>query len=62
MRVLYDKKIWTFAKELSVDELLNKSKLEKERVTVLANGKKMNETDNISKYSSVLIIENVRGG
>ncbi|MGC9383479.1 MAG: hypothetical protein ACP5D6_02615 [Kosmotogaceae bacterium] len=62
MRVLYDKKIWTFDKELSVDELLNKLKLEKERVTVLADGKKMNETDNISKYSSVLIIENVRGG
>jgi hypothetical protein len=41
---------------------LNKLKLEKERVTVLADGKKMEKNDNISKEASVLIVENVRGG
>ncbi|MFW6119934.1 MAG: hypothetical protein ACOC80_03415 [Petrotogales bacterium] len=62
MRVLYDKKIWSFDKELSVDELLKKLKLEKEQVIVLADGKKFEGNDNISKEATVLIVENVSGG
>jgi sulfur carrier protein ThiS len=62
MRVLYNKKIWCFGKELSVDELLNKLNIEIKQVVVLADGKKMEKNDNISKEASVVIVENVRGG
>jgi sulfur carrier protein ThiS len=62
MRVLYNKKIWSFGKELSVDELLNKLNIEIRQVVVLADGKKMEKNDNISKEASVVIVENVRGG
>jgi sulfur carrier protein ThiS len=62
MRVLYDKEIWSFDKELSVDELLYKLKIEKDKVIVLANGKKLEENDNISSESVVLIVENACGG
>jgi sulfur carrier protein ThiS len=59
---LYNKKIWSFGKELSVDELLNKLNIEIRQVVVLADGKKMEKNDNISKEASVVIVENVRGG
>jgi sulfur carrier protein ThiS len=62
LRVLYNKKIWSFGKELSVDELLNKLNIEIRQVVVLADGKKMEKNDNISKEASVVIVENVRGG
>lgn len=62
MRVLYDKKIWSFDKELSVDELLKKLKLKKEQIIILVDGKKLEGNDNISKESSVLIVEKAYGG
>ncbi len=62
MKVLYDEKIWCFEKELSVDELLTKLMIDREKVFVLADGKKLEANDNISKKATVIIVENARGG
>ena len=62
MRIVYGEKTWDFDSQMTVNELLRKTGLNKLPVLVIADGRLVKGSDLIPEESKILIINAANGG
>ncbi|HAA86026.1 MAG TPA: hypothetical protein DCE14_06765 [Kosmotogaceae bacterium] len=62
MRIVYGEKTWDFHSQMTVNELLRKTGLNKLPVLVIADGRLVKGSDLIPEESKILIINAANGG